>query len=102
MFLTFGIFDILHLTFVKFDISYLTFLTFMKIDFVRSAENKIIVFLTFWKFWTFLTFHFGAEEPDSGGPRNPGGDSPGNPAQPPRNPGREQAGTAHRLLWNTV
>ena len=39
---------------------------------------------------------FGAREPGAGGPGNPGG------AVPSGNPGRGQAGTAHRLLWETV
>ena len=63
----------------------------------RAAQTHVFnEFLTFLKFGTFLTFHFGAEEPGSGGPRNPGGTGS------PRNPGRGQARTSHRLLWNTV
>ena len=38
---------------------------------VTNAKTKCV--LAFSKFGTFLTFHFGAEEPGSAGPRNPGG-----------------------------
>ena len=55
-----------------------------------------LMFLTFWIFLTFLTFHFGAGNQALEALGNPGG------AVPSGNPGRGQAGTAHRLLWETV
>ena len=68
---------------------------FALLSFAKKRQQK-----TFNKFFcdVFDILHFvyifdfslWGEEPGSGGPRNPGG------AHPPRNPGRGQAGTAHR------
>ena len=71
-------------------------LSFAKKRQQKTFKKEFCDVFDFLDFFDILDFSLWAEEPGSGGPRNPGG------PVPPRNPGRAQAGTAHPLLWNTV